>query len=91
MKKGYSDKVKAVNYANPKWIPFAEGRNGDYLLIDTDPSEKGSFGQIIELQNEGWTRSVVASSLEEVIRQEIEIIKSEGNNRFGFIQENGKF
>ncbi|HFK5583993.1 TPA: SMI1/KNR4 family protein [Elizabethkingia anophelis] len=91
MKEGYSDNVKAVNYANPKWIPFAEGRNGDYLLIDTDPSEKGTFGQIIELQNEGWTRSVVASSLEELITQEIEIIKSEGNNRFGFIQENGKF
>ncbi|WP_262921062.1 hypothetical protein [Elizabethkingia anophelis] len=43
------------------------------------------------MQNEGWTRSVVASSLEELITQEIEIIKSEGNNRFGFIQENGKF
>lgn len=70
---------------------FCGGRNGDYLLIDTDPSEKGTFGQIIELQNEGWTRSVVASSLEELITQEIEIIKSEGNNRFGFIQENGKF
>ena len=91
MKEGYSDKVKASNYANSQWIPFAEGRNGDYLLIDADPSEQGIYGQIIELQNEGWLRTVVASSLEDLITQEIAVIQSEGNNRFGFIQENGKF
>jgi cell wall assembly regulator SMI1 len=74
--KGYSNKVKASGYANPKWIPIAEGRNGDFLLFDTDPSDKGTYGQIIELQNESWSREVVANSLEALVQREIGILKS---------------
>ena len=58
----YSASVRATDYTNPRWIPLATGRNGDYLLYDTDPSSAGTFGQIIELQNEAWTRVVVADS-----------------------------
>ncbi|RZJ51086.1 MAG: SMI1/KNR4 family protein [Flavobacterium sp.] len=69
------EKLKSNNYANPKWIPFATGRNGDYLLIDTDPASKGKFGQIIELQNESWSRDIVADSLEKLIQNEINNLK----------------
>ena len=54
---------------------FAEGRNGDYLLIDTDPSEKGISDRLSSYRMKAGQENVVASSLEEVITQEIEIIK----------------
>lgn len=76
------EKIKTNNYANPKWIPFATGRNGDYLLYDTDPASKGKFGQIIELQNESWSRIIVADSLEELIQNEINNLKSRQNRAF---------
>lgn len=73
--RAYSTKVNATTYANAGWIPLAEGRNGDYLLYDTDPSKLGSVGQIIELQNEAWTREVVADSLAQLVRNDIALIK----------------
>lgn len=80
-----SEKLKLDDYANPNWIPFATGRNGDYLLYDTDPSDKGKYGQIVELQNESWQRNVVADSLQELIRREIDAIKSGYIKKFDFI------
>ncbi|WP_289661683.1 SMI1/KNR4 family protein [Flavobacterium panacagri] len=81
------EKIKTNNYANPKWIPFATGRNGDYLLYDTDPASKGKFGQIIELQNESWSRIIVADSLEELIQNEINNLKAGRTEHFSFIIE----
>lgn len=79
------DKIQTDNYTNPKWIPFATGRNGDYLLFDTDPASKGRFGQIIELQNESWSRDIVADSLEGLIQNEINNLKTGNNEHFDFI------
>jgi cell wall assembly regulator SMI1 len=84
----YSEKVKADDYANPKWIPFATGRNGDYLLLDTDPSNLGGFGQIIELQNESWSRLVVADSLADLVQKEINLLQSGKVDKFDFILDN---
>jgi len=79
------EKIQTNNYANPKWIPFATGRNGDYLLYDTDPASKGKFGQIIELQNESWDRNIVADSLEELIQNEISNLRAGKTEHFDFI------
>lgn len=79
------EKIQTNNYANPKWIPFATGRNGDYLLFDTDPASKGKFGQIIELQNESWDRNIVADSLEELVQNEINNLKAGKTEHFDFI------
>lgn len=79
------EKIKTNNYANPKWIPFATARNGDYLLYDTDPASKGKFGQIIEFQNVSWERNIVADSLEELIQNEINNLKSGKIEHFDFI------
>ncbi|SHG28712.1 SMI1/KNR4 family protein [Flavobacterium johnsoniae] len=79
------EKINTNNYANPKWIPFATGRNGDYLLYDTDPASKGKFGQIIELQNESWSRIIVADSLEELIQNEVNNLKAGKTEHFDFI------
>nr|WP_294932534.1 SMI1/KNR4 family protein [uncultured Flavobacterium sp.] len=79
------EKIKTDNYANPKWIPFATGRNGDYLVYDTDPAENGKFGQIIELQNESWERNIVTESLEELLINEIKNLKTGKIQHFDFI------
>jgi hypothetical protein len=71
----FDPKVKAEDYANPRWIPFADAGQGDYLLFDTDPSEIGTYGQIIELQNVSWERNVIANSLEALIAQQIEKVQ----------------
>lgn len=85
----YDARIKINNYTNSNWIPFAEGRNGDYLMIDLDPSEQGQYGQIIELQNESWERNVIANTLEEFIQINIEQLKSPDDIRYEFILENG--
>lgn len=87
----YDTQLKCTGYANPKWIPFAEGKNGDYLLIDTDPSDTGTYGQIIELQNESWQRTVIAFCLEELIFREIESLEGEMTEHQQFIIDNGTF
>ncbi|MDH2045390.1 SMI1/KNR4 family protein [Acinetobacter johnsonii] len=70
-------------------MPFAEGRNGDYLMIDLDPSEQGQYGQIIELQNESWERNVISSSLEDFIQINIDQLKKPDDIRYAFILDNG--
>ncbi|MEK6492596.1 SMI1/KNR4 family protein [Myroides odoratimimus] len=87
----YDTRLKCTGYANPKWIPFAEGKNGDYLLIDTDPSDTGTYGQIVELQNESWSRTVIAFCLEELIYREIESLEGEITEHQQFIIDNGTF
>ena len=85
----YDPRTKINDYTNTLWIPFAEGRNGDYLLIDLDPNENGNFGQIIELQNESWARNVIANSLEELIQMTIKQLKESPSEHYQFILENG--
>lgn len=85
----YDARTKINDYTNPQWIPFAEGRNGDYLLIDLDPSEQGRYGQIIELQNESWGRNVIANALEEFIQINVDQLKAPDDRRYQFILEQG--
>lgn len=78
-------KIKCKGYANPNWIPFAEGRNGDYLLIDFDPSEHGVVGQIIELQNESWSRTIFFDSLKHLIESTIQQLNTGKDTRYEWI------
>lgn len=48
---------------NPKWIPIAENGGGDYVCIDTDPSEAGTSGQILYYWHDWGDRSVEAKNL----------------------------
>lgn len=81
----YDEKVQATSYSHTGWIPFAESRQGDYLLMDTVPSEKGTQNQIIDLLNESWVRQVIADSLEDLIRQTIVQINAGDFKHFDFI------
>lgn len=48
---------------NPKWIPIASNGGGDYLCIDTDPSEAGVVGQVLYFWHDWGRRSVEGKSL----------------------------
>ena len=44
------------------WIPFASSGSGDFLCIDTNPTKKGTVGQIISLDHESAARRLIAPS-----------------------------
>lgn len=60
-----------------KWIPIAENGGGDYLCIDTEPSESGVVGQVIYYWHDWGNRSVEAKNFFEFIEiclnEELEI------------------
>lgn len=85
----YDARTKINDYTNINWIPFAESRDGDYLMLDLDPAEGGTYGQIIELQNESWERNIIANSLEHLVEMTIEQLNDPDDDRYEFILENG--
>lgn len=52
-------------------------------------SEQEKYGQVIELQNESWEKSVIASSLEDFIQINIDQLKKSDDIRYAFILDNG--
>ena len=52
-------------------------------------SEQEKYGQVIELQNESWEKSVIASSLEDFIQINIDQLKKPDDIRYAFILDNG--
>ena len=52
-------------------------------------SEQEKYAQIIELQNESWEKSIIASSLEDFIQIDIDQLKKPDDIRYEFILDNG--
>ncbi|MDN5643780.1 MAG: hypothetical protein L0G67_00290 [Acinetobacter sp.] len=52
-------------------------------------SEQEKYAQIIELQNESWEKSIIASSLEDSIQINIDQLKKSDDIRHAFILDNG--
>lgn len=52
-------------------------------------SEQEKYGQIIELKNESWGKSIIASSLEDFIQINIDQLKKLDDIRHAFILDNG--
>ena len=52
-------------------------------------SEQEKYAQIIELQNESWKKSIIASSLEDSIQINIDQLKKPDDIRYEFILDNG--
>ncbi|MCL1695969.1 SMI1/KNR4 family protein [Lysinibacillus sp. BPa_S21] len=62
----YGEEVKPTLW-NKKWIPIAENGGGDYLCVDTDPTEKGVVGQVLYFWHDWGDRTIDAKSLFEFI------------------------
>ena len=52
-------------------------------------SEQEKYAQIIELQNESWEKSIIASSLEDSIQINIDQLKKPDDFRHAFFLDNG--
>jgi cell wall assembly regulator SMI1 len=63
----YAEKELKPLLWNSKWVPIAANGGGDYLCIDTDPSEAGAEGQVVYFWHDWGNRAVEAKSLFEFI------------------------
>ncbi|MGE7676422.1 SMI1/KNR4 family protein [Lysinibacillus sp. NPDC094403] len=62
----YGVEVKPMLW-NQKWIPIAENGGGDYLCLDTDPTEEGVVGQALYFWHDWGDRTTDAKGLFEFI------------------------
>lgn len=61
--------IKAEFWFNPKWIPFTTRLNGDGRMIDLDPSESGTVGQIIYMYHDDTERRLENICLKDFFEQ----------------------
>ena len=59
--------IKPDFWWNPKWIPLTADGSGNSKMIDLDPSEQGTAGQIIHMWNDDSSREKAANSLREFL------------------------
>lgn len=62
---------------NENWLPITDNMSGDYLMIDCDPTDKGSYGQVFNFWHDASYRSLEATSFENFIKQTINYIASD--------------
>ncbi|STZ63261.1 SMI1 / KNR4 family [Moraxella lacunata] len=63
------NEIKADFWFNPKWIPLTGNGCGDSKMIDLDPSETGTVGQIIQMWHDEPSRTLEAVSLKVLFEQ----------------------
>jgi cell wall assembly regulator SMI1 len=76
------EEVQSIHRLNHFWIPFATTGDGDYLVFDTDPTTKGTFGQIIEVTCESAETNIIAHSLEELLQIQIAKLPDSGQKLY---------
>ena len=60
--------IKPDFWWNPKWISLTADDSGNSKMIDLDPSEQGTAGQIIQMWHDDAAREKVADSLREFLQ-----------------------
>lgn len=76
-------------YANERWIPFAYDCGGNYLGIDLDPDDEGTFGQVINFGRDEERKIAVATSINAFIRWMLGELKA-GNFNIKIESDGGK-
>lgn len=61
--------IKGDLWWNPKWIPLTADGGGNGKMIDMDPTERGTAGQIIQMWHDDAARSKEADSLRGFLTQ----------------------
>jgi cell wall assembly regulator SMI1 len=60
-----TNKVKSDQWWRNKWIPITANGGGDHHCLDLDPTEKGRFGQVIEMWHDDENRELVGDSFKQ--------------------------
>lgn len=68
--------IKADFWWNPKWIPLSADGGGDGKMIDLDPSEQGTAGQIIQMWHDDSRREKAANSLREFLQNYVQDLEA---------------
>ena len=61
--------VKQGRCWNPKWIPLVFGHAQTTLFFDSDPSDRGVFGQLIMSAQIDGDCGIVASSIQDLLKR----------------------
>jgi cell wall assembly regulator SMI1 len=61
--------VKQGRCWNPKWIPLVFGHAQTTLFFDSDPSDRGIFGQLIMSAQIDGDCGIVATSIEDLLKR----------------------
>ena len=64
------------HYWNKRWIPFTDSRCGDSLVIDLDPPDDGTLGQVVDWWHEGGVSTFQSPSLREWLNEVVAEIKN---------------
>lgn len=62
------------------WIPFAEDYGGSFLVMDLEPGDKGTYGQIITIDHDSSISYVISESIQEFFKLIVESFKNEKLN-----------
>jgi cell wall assembly regulator SMI1 len=63
------------SYWNRGWIPFSDSGCGDNLVIDMEPPEQGTLGQVLDWCHEGGVSTFQSHSLREWLSKVVEKIR----------------
>lgn len=61
--------IKSDFWFNPKWIPLTGNGCGDIKMIDLDPTEMGTVGQVIQMWHDDASRELEAVSIKALFEQ----------------------
>ena len=68
--------IKGDLWWNPKWIPLTADGGGNGKMIDMDPTEHGTAGQIIQMWHDDAAREKIANSLREFLQNYVQDLEA---------------
>ena len=68
--------IKGDLWWNPKWIPLTADGGGNGKMIDMDPTESGTAGQIIQMWHDDAAREKIANSLREFLQNYVQDLEA---------------
>lgn len=70
-----SDKEVRAKWWSKGWLPFLSNGCGDFICVDTNPSDYGTQGQIIEFVHDDVSRKLLSSSLNKFFSEYINALE----------------
>lgn len=87
----FPKKAIKIQYCNPKWIPIFYDFGGNYIGIDHDPDEHGTYGQVINFGRDEDDKFVIANNLTTFLKFVIAEIDNGHCNKAICLEEDGRY